>query len=87
MKCLVWKCCILALALAVLLALGAFAEGTIGLPSAAACCLLGCRAMRAAWRAEQYAERRAARRAAARPASARPAAGRPGERREPLRVA
>ena len=36
MKCLVWKCCILTLALALLLVLGALAEGTIGLPLAAA---------------------------------------------------
>ena len=46
MKCLVWKCCILTLALALLLVLGALAEGTIGLPLAVAVCLLGCRARR-----------------------------------------
>ena len=38
MKCLFWKCCILFIALALLLALGAFAEGTFGLPLTAACC-------------------------------------------------
>lgn len=41
MKCLFWKCCILFIALALLLALGAFAEGTFGLPLTAACCLAG----------------------------------------------
>ena len=86
MKCLVWKCCILTLALALLLVLGALAEGTIGLPLAAAVCLLGCRALRAAWAAEQRAERRAALRRArhSRPAPVSvPAETRP----EPLRVA
>ena len=95
MKCLVWKCCILTLALALLLVLGALAEGTIGLPLAAAVCLLGCRALRAAWAAEQRAERRAERRAAlrrARRAQARHSRSAPVSvpaetRREPLRVA
>ena len=91
MKCLVWKCCILTLALALLLVLGALAEGTIGLPLAAAVCLLGCRALRAAWAAEQRAERRAALRRARRTQArhSRPASvSVPAEtRREPLRVA
>ena len=91
MKCLVWKCCILTLALALLLVLGALAEGTIGLPLAAAVCLLGCRALRAAWAAEQRAERRAAlrraRRAQARHSRSAPVSVPAETRREPLRVA
>ena len=91
MKCLVWKCCILTLALALLLVLGALAEGTIGLPLAAAVCLLGCRALRAAWAAEQRAERRAvlrrARRAQARHSRPAPVSVPAETRREPLRVA
>ena len=67
MKCLFWKCCILFIALALLLALGAFAEGTFGLPLTAACCLAGYHSMRAAWAAEQRAESRAAMRRARRP--------------------
>lgn len=87
MKCLFWKCCILFIALALLLALGALAEGTIGLPLTAAVCLAGYHSLRAAWAAEQRAERRAqyrARRAAAR--SVRPAAGETSQP-APLRVA
>lgn len=87
MKCLFWKCCILFIALALLLALGAFAEGTIGLPLTAAVCLAGYHSLRAAWAAEQRAERRAqyrARRAAAR--SVQPAAGETSQP-APLRVA
>ena len=91
MKCLVWKCCILTLALALLLVLGALAEGTIGLPLAAAVCLLGCRALRAAWAAEQRAERRAAlrraRRTQARHSRPAPVSVSAETRREPLRVA
>ncbi len=70
MKCLFWKCCILFIALALLLALGAFAEGTFGLPLTAACCLAGYHSMRAAWAAEQRAESRAAMRRARRTAAA-----------------
>lgn len=87
MKCLFWKCCILFIALALLLALGALAEGTIGLPLTAAICLAGYHSLRAAWAAEQRAERRAqyrARRAAAR--SVQPAAEEPSQP-APLRVA
>ena len=91
MKCLVWKCCILTLALALLLVLGALAEGTIGLPLAAAVCLLGCRALRAAWAADPRAERRAAlpRSLPTQAPHSRPApVSVPAEtRREPLRVA
>src|SRR5699024_5726613 len=89
MKCLFWKCCILFIALALLLALGAFAEGTFGLPLTAACCLAGYHAMRAAWAAEQRAESRAAMRRARRTAAAgfrRPDASK-ARRPESLRAA
>ena len=74
MKCLLWKCWILTVALALVLVLGAFAEGSMSLPLAAALCLAGYRILRAAWAAEQRAERQAARRATRRraPAAARP---------------
>ena len=80
MKCLLWKCWILTVALALVLVLGAFAEGSMSLPLAAALCLAGYRILRAAWAAEQRAERQAARRATRRraPAAAghsRPASG------------
>ena len=60
MKCLFWKCWILAAALGLLMALGAFAEGTIGLASAAACTLGAVYLMRWSWAMEQRAERQAA---------------------------
>ena len=59
MKCLLWKCWILTVALALVLVLGAFAEGSMSLPLAAALCLAGYRILRAAWAAEQRAERQA----------------------------
>src|SRR5699024_10108811 len=91
MKCLLWKCWILMVALALVLVLGAFAEGTMSLPLAAALCLAGYRILRAAWAAEQRAERQAARRALRRraPAAAghsRPASGE-AARPDSLRVA
>lgn len=87
MKCLLWKCWILMVALALVLVLGAFAEGSMSLPLAAALCLAGYRILRAAWAAEQRAERQAARRRA--PAAAghsRPASGE-ATRPDSLRVA
>ena len=57
MKCLLWKCWILTVALGLLMALGAFAEGTIGLASAAACTLGAVYLMRWSWAMEQRAER------------------------------
>lgn len=89
MKCLFWKCCILAAALVLLLTLGAFAEGTIGLPLAAALGLAEYRLLRALGAAEQRAERaamRRARRRASAPGSRRPAAGGAGQP-ESLRAA
>ena len=91
MKCLLWKCWILTVALALVLVLGAFAEGTMSLPLAAALCLAGYRILRVAWAAEQRAERQAARRATRRraPAAAghsRPASGE-AARPDSLRVA
>ena len=91
MKCLLWKCWILMVALALVLVLGAFAEGSMSLPLAAALCLAGNRILRAAWAAEQRAERQAARRATRRraPAAAghsRPASGE-ATRPDSLRVA
>ena len=70
MKCLLWKCWILTVALALVLVLGAFAEGSMSLPLAAALCLAGYRILRASWAAEQRAERQAARPALRRPAPA-----------------
>ena len=78
MKCLLWKCWILTVALALVLVLGAFAEGSMSLPLAAALCLAGYRILRA---------RRATRRRA--PAAAghsRPASGE-AARPDSLRVA
>ena len=75
--------------MALLLALGAFAEGTFGLPLTAACCLAGYHSMRAAWAAEQRAESRAAMRRARRTAAAgsrRPDASK-ARRPESLRAA
>lgn len=91
MKCLLWKSWILTVALALVLVLGAFAEGSMSLPLAAALCLAGYRILRAAWAAEQRAERQAARRALRRraPAAAghsRPASGE-AARPDSLRVA
>lgn len=86
MKCLLWKCWILTVALALVLVLGAFAEGTMSLPLAAALCLAGYRILRAAWAAEQRAERQAARRAPAAARHSRPASGE-AARPDSLRVA
>ena len=47
--CLFWKCCVVALALAVLLPIGAFAEGSIGFVSAAVCTLALCAGVRGCW--------------------------------------
>ncbi len=67
MRCFIWKFGMLALALGMLLALGAFAEGTLSLAGAAAlAAALGC-GVRGCWAQAEAAERRdAARRAAAR---------------------
>ena len=91
MKCLLWKCWILTVALALVLVRGAFAEGSMILPLAAALCLAGYSVLRASWAAEQRAERQAARRALRRraPAAAghsRPASGE-AARPDSLRVA
>ena len=91
MKCLLWKCWILMVALALVLVLGAFAEGTMSLLRAAAPCRSGSHTLRAAWAAEQRADRQAARRATRRraPAAAghsRPASGE-AARPDSLRVA
>ena len=81
MKCMFWKCSILAAALGILMALGALAEGTLGLAASAACILGAVYAMRWFWAMEQRAERQAARRRSAhavpRNASVRPSASRP----------
>ena len=81
MKCMFWKCWILAAALGILLALGAVTEGALGVPSAAACILGAVYAIRWFWAMEQRAERQAARRRSAhavpRNASVRPSASRP----------
>ena len=81
MKCMFWKCSILAAALGILMALGALAEGTLGLAATAACILGAVYAMRWFWAMEQRAERQAARRRSAhavpRNASVRPSASRP----------
>ncbi len=66
MKCMFWKCSILAAALGILMALGAFAEGTLGLAASAACILGAVYAMRWFWAMEQRAERQAAHRRKAR---------------------
>lgn len=66
MKCMFWKCSILAAALGILMALGALAEGTLGLAASAACILGAVYAMRWFWAMEQRAERQAARRRKAR---------------------
>lgn len=89
MKCLLWKCWILTVALGLLMALGAFAEGTIGLASAAACTLGAVYLMRWSWAMEQQAERQAAlRRRKAHPvprkASVRPSVS---ASRDPLQAA
>lgn len=88
MKCMFWKCSILAAALGVLMALGAFAEGSIGLASAAACLLGAGYCMRWFWAMEQRAERQAALRRRARTvprnAPVRPSASCP---RDPLQAA
>lgn len=88
MKCMFWKCWILAAALGILMALGAFAEGSIGLASAAACTLGAGYAIRWFWAMEQRAERQAALRrrgrAIPRDASVRPSASCP---RDPLQAA
>ena len=60
MKCMFWKCSILAAALGILMALGALAEGTLGLAATAACILGAVYAMRWFWAMEQRAERQAA---------------------------
>ena len=86
MKCLLWKCWILTVALALVLVLGAFAEGSMSLPLAAALCLAGYRILRVAWAAEQRAERQAARRAPAAAGHSRPASGE-AARPDSLRVA
>ena len=49
MKCLFWKCCVVALALAVLVPIGALAEGSIGFVSAAVCTLALCAGVRGCW--------------------------------------
>ncbi len=72
MKCLLWKSAILLMALGVLMALGAFAEGSIGLPLACAEGLLACLGIRWAWGRAQQAERRAERRRRRAEAAARP---------------
>ena len=81
MKCMFWKCSILAAALGILMALGALAEGTLGLAASAVCILGAVYAMRWFWAMEQRAERQAARRRSAhavpRNASVRPSASRP----------
>lgn len=89
MKCMFWKCSILAALLGLMMALGAFAEGTIGLASAAACILGAVYLMRWFWAMEQRAERQAALRrrrgpAVPRNAPVRPSASRP---RNPLQAA
>ena len=50
MKCLFWKSLILTIGLGMMLALGAFAEGSISLPLACALCYGGVQAIRAALR-------------------------------------
>lgn len=73
MKCMFWKCSILAAALGLMMALGAFAEGTIGLVSAAACTLGAVYLIRWFWAMEQRAEHKAARRRRSGPVAPRSA--------------
>ena len=72
MKCLFWKSLVLTIGLGMMLALGAFSEGSISLPLACALCYGGVQAIRAAWAMEQRAEH-----SARRPASVRPKARQP----------
>lgn len=89
MKSLFWKFWIPVLALGLLLVLGAFAEGTISLPSAAVCLLAGTQGIRLSWAFALRAEARAAARRARAQSARRRAAARPASDpvRGPLRAA
>ena len=90
MKCLFWKCLVLTIGLRMMLALGAFAEGSISLPLACALCYGGVQAIRAAWAMEQRAEHSARRPASVHPKARQPVQSAPRSatgRQDPLQAA